>query len=868
MTLELTKEEFYSLLSLHVLIKTAAFTLTQQKNLQFYLTALCVCLGLLLSTRLNAQNQRSLSGKIIHQFNKEAVAYASIHWKEQGNGCVSDSVGNFTLAVSPRPSDSLIISFVGLKEIRLPKEVVLANQSNLVISMETELAQEGPVVKSKFNKGLRWWKNVVANKAANSPRHYPSYYCQLYNKIEVDIANLAEQISKRKLLKPFAFVLENMDSTSESKAFLPAFLTETISDYYTATNPSATREEIKAVQTSGIKNESIMEYLGGINQKLNAYDDYMTIFGKEFISPVSSVGDKYYNYKGADTQTIRGEKYFHLRFSPKQEGENVFAGDCWIHSTTWALQKISMEIASNVNINFVHRLSIVQEFGQLDGKEWVVIKDKFDAELSPFGKDKLSFIGRKTSIYRDIKINEPFIKTALAKNKKKEEAIIMPGATEQQQPYWVTNRAEPLSVNETRAATLFDTIRTMPAFKRLSNTITFVVDGHKRFGPIEIGPWYKWTSANQLEGRRFRFDLGTTESFNKNLRLFGYLAYGTKDGLWKGKAGLTYRMPGNSDWSFTPSYAHDIDNGRAHFNGEDGSTDNMFSNLLRRSGIKQKFIRKDEYKIAIGKDFHNNLSMQLTASRANFETYAPLPPRHLFSLRSNGADDVTNTEVGIKMRYAPGERVIQTHRKQRNIRSNLPVAEISFATSLPNVLGGEYRYQKIGINISERFRIPRWGQITYMAYAGKIFGDNIPFMLTEIHPGNEVYYYDKDAFNLMNRYEYFSDKYAGINLEHNFEKKLLNLIPFMRKTKIRQFWNIKTVWGNMSRQNRLFNMIEYGTYHMRSLQDNAYTEIGTGFDNIFSFFRIDAVWRISPPSAIPSQQTHNFGVFGSFRLQF
>ncbi|MFX7167387.1 DUF5686 family protein, partial [Acinetobacter baumannii] len=78
-------------------------------------------------------------------------------------------------------------------------------------------------------------------------------------------------------------------------------------------------------------------FINGVNQRINVYSNQLNIFGKEFISPLSNVGDKYYNYKGADTITVGNDKYFHLLFSPKIDGENTFSGDCWIHSTTWAI---------------------------------------------------------------------------------------------------------------------------------------------------------------------------------------------------------------------------------------------------------------------------------------------------------------------------------------------------------------------------------------------------------------------------------------------------------------------------------------------------------------------------------------------------
>ncbi|MFX8797604.1 hypothetical protein ABTM57_19995, partial [Acinetobacter baumannii] len=87
-------------------------------------------------------------------------------------------------------------------------------------------------------------------------------------------------------------------------------------------------------------------------------------------------------YKGADTITIGSEKYFHLIFSPKFDGENTFSGDCWIHSTTLAIQRINLNINTTANINFVHRLSISQEFNRNENGKWLFAKDVFVAEVS------------------------------------------------------------------------------------------------------------------------------------------------------------------------------------------------------------------------------------------------------------------------------------------------------------------------------------------------------------------------------------------------------------------------------------------------------------------------------------------------------
>lgn len=140
-------------------------------------------------------------------------------------------------------------------------------------------------------------------------------------------------------------------------------------------------------------------------------------------------------------------------------------------------------------------------------------------------------------------------------------------------------------------------------------------------------------------------------------------------------------------------------------------------------------------------------------------------------------------------------------------------------------------------------------------------------MLLDVAPGNEIYYYNKYAFNLMNRYEFLHDRYLGVNIEHNIGNGLFRFIPLTRKLKFRQFWTVKTLWGSLSEENKNFNMPVGSNYFFNSLDGKTYTEIGTGVDNIFKVFRVDCVWRVLP-KPLPVEASKRFGVFFSFRLAF
>jgi hypothetical protein len=146
-------------------------------------------------------------------------------------------------------------------------------------------------------------------------------------------------------LKPFQFLLENIDSSSEKKEFLPVFMMEKVSSLWLHNDPREQRERIEAYRTSGMKNEVVLHFLEGMNQLTNVYSNSIILFGKEFISPLSDDASSYYDFKAADTQYIDGRRFLHLLFYPRRPGDNVFSGDCLIDHNSWAVSVITLEIS-------------------------------------------------------------------------------------------------------------------------------------------------------------------------------------------------------------------------------------------------------------------------------------------------------------------------------------------------------------------------------------------------------------------------------------------------------------------------------------------------------------------------------------------
>ncbi|MEP7373491.1 MAG: DUF5686 family protein [Chitinophagaceae bacterium] len=813
---------------------------------------------LFLAVKQAAAQSKRISGTVKDSHSEETVPFASVSFLHSTMGKLTDSAGFFSFYLDKWPADTLIITCVGYQPfmyaIDKSKDSILLN-----LPLERGTFNEGVKVKTRVNKGLLIWRKIVQNKPRNDRYRFDNFSYELYNKLELDIKNFNfGKLTKFKPLRPVGeLIKQNIDSADGVK-YLPTYLTETISDYYYQKKPLKRREEIKAANTNGVKNESIIKFLGGMDQNVNVYNNFVAVFDKQFISPASDNGDLYYNYRVIDTQVVNSNRFYHLVFVPRRKGTNTFEGDCWVHAGTFAIQKMNLRLGKDANINFVETLSLIQEYKLLDDSTWFLAKDKFVADVTPIGKNSPGFIGRKTTTYRNIQVNDSSVIQGLSKNKLLEEIVTASGAAEKDKAYWKDSRHEELTKTEAGIIRMLDTLLTAPSFQRLTRQINFIATGYLNTGNFQLGPWYNWMTANSWEGFRVRFDLGTNKKFDKKWWWHWYLAYGFGDQKLKGKAELFYLPNKHPRRYWYGSYTNDLDRSQSYY-GE-VSSDNIFALAIRKQNVPVKFLKVEEKRFEFYNEHRFGLSELVAITHKGYTPLKNIPLKDSFP-SARGQSPLTTFEISLRLRFAYLEKFLENTFFRTSLGSPYPIGEINISRGISGFLKSNYNYTKLSGSISDYIKIPPFGNISFQAYAGKTFG-TLPYVLLDIAPGNELYYYNKYAFNMMNKYEFIHDKYAGINFEHNVGNGLFRFIP---KLKFRQFWTIKTLWGSLSDANMALNFKQGNTF--QTLDGKTYMELGTGVDNILRVFRIDFIWRVLPET-LTNGNTKKFGVFGSFRLSF
>jgi len=808
-----------------------------------------------LDFRLSAQTTK-VSGKVADASTLEPMPFVSIAFGKTGVGTTSDIEGQFTIQTD-KTVDSLVVSYTGYKR----KSVAVKSGSQtggLVVLLEASTTSLMEVViKPGENPAHALLRKVIAAKPRNNREKIDYYQYEVYNKVEFDVNNINKKLQKSRLLRPFDFVFDNIDSSNVTeKPSLPLFLSESISEVYYRKKPKVTKEIIKASKVAGIQdNKSVSQFSGDLYQNVNIYDNNLLVFGKTFVSPISDNGLLYYRYYLIDSLFIGRHRCYQIQFKPRRKQELLFSGNMWINDTTFAVRRLEMAMAGDANINFIKTFNVVQDYVNVDGT-WMIEKDRLVVDFI-LQKTQPGFYGRKSTSYRNFVLNKPQEEKFYSKTN---NLIVEEGAEKKNEDYWTASRHDSLSSKEQNIYKLVDTIQTLKAYRTWYDLVQMAATGYRVFGLLEFGELFKLVSFNRVEGYRFRFGGRTSNKFSTWHELNGYLAYGTLDQRFKYAGGYRAFLSKDPRQLIFLNYKSDYEILGQSQNAF--SQDNVIASIFRRNPLNS-LTRVDQYSATLSHEW-----VQGIESRMSFVNRKIIPLNGL-TYRYKTTDGVIleqsriiTSEVRFSQRIAVGERFVASEFDRISAGTLNPVFTINYAAGLKGVFSSDYSYHRINLGFTDRIRINPIGYVDLAADYGKIFG-KVPYPLMELHGGNETYYYDPYAFNMMNYFEFASDQFVMLSAYHHFDGFFLNKIPLMRKLKWREVATAKVLFGGVNAQNRELLIFPPNLFTLTPKKP--YAEAGVGVENIFKVLRFDIIWRLTYRD---NPNISNFGLRGTLQFTF
>lgn len=786
---------------------------------------------------LGLSQQTKVYGVVTDGFSGEPMPYVTVRFLDSKIGTFTDSLGKY-LIESYYATDSLRFSFSGY--LSITKKVQKDKEQEINVTLPTMVAEFAEVTvrpPDEFPSTILH-KKVIANKDINNKEKLLSYEYELYNKIQLDLNNIGEKFTERDIVKRLDLVMDYLDSTDNGKNYLPVILSESLSNFYFKNNPKKKKEVVEATHITGIENVTLSQFLGDMYLDINVYDNYINMFSRAFISPVSDNARSFYKFYLEDSTFIDNQWCYKLRFIPKRTGDMTFQGEMWIHDTTYAVKQISASISPWANINYVQDLYFEHHFDQVSKEVWMLTKEKMIVDVKITKKTAVyGFYGRKLSSRTNFVINQ---KREDEFYKSDNTVEMADSAKVRDDAYWAAHRHEPLSEQEQGIDNMVDSLNEMPFFKMLKNLTYFASTGYYPIGKIEIGNAFSLVSYNPVENFRTALALRTSNNFSRRIEFGGRVAYGFGDERFKYGGSIRYNITPKKRGMLIAFYNYDIEQiGQSPTAASVGSS---FGTLFRTGPLdKLTFVQK--VGINLEKDVKKDLILfggfelkEYTAlGIANY--VKPNPETNSFDTLSA----IRTSEFTARIRWTKDEEFLSGAFDRTTLRSKYPIFSIQGIFGVKGLFGGDYNYQKIEFQMEHNRQIGVLGRIRYGANAGYVFGTTAyPFL--KVHEGNQSYWLLTSTFNKLNFFEFISDKYVGAFIENHWEGLLFDRIPLIKKLKWRLVTTGRITYGSISSRHSAEMILPTFTKQFGKVP---YAEAAVGIENIFKVGRVDLVWRIT-----------------------
>ncbi len=842
---------------------------------------LLLSLFILLSFTVYAQTT-AVKGVITDGKTNQPLPFVSVAFNGNPTGTITDAAGKYSLRTT-KTFTQIKISFIGYKQVIRDITVGQSQVINLKLLPEEKTLNEVTInsakrqkYRNKDNPAVELIRKVIAHKAQNRMQSSTYAEYQQYEKLQFSFSNLSAGISDRKFLRKYKFILDNRDSiTLPGKSLLPFYLDEKLTQNYFRKNPQAKKTvvlgEKKVNFGEFVDNEGVNTYLNRMYSEVDLYSNNIFLMTNQFLSPICDEAPAFYKFFITDTITDGKTKLVELSFTPRNTTDMLFEGEIYITlDSNYAVQKAKLSINKNINLNWVRDMYVNLDFEKAADGKYILKKTDMMADFGITKNGKAGLFGQRTISYRNYVVDKPRPDTTYANV----DGLVPEIAENRPDQFWVEARGiDTLTRAESTVYKNIDSLQTMPSFRRTMDIVTLLVAGYKSFGPFELGPANTFYSFNPVEGFRLRLGGRTTPELSKRYYFETYGAYGFKDQRWKYFGSATYSINNKSIYKFPQDYLRVSVQRDTKIPGADlqfVQEDNVFLSFKR--GVNDKCLYNDYYRFDYVHELANHFSYELGYKYWWQSAGGSLAFINNLNNQPNVVQSLTTSEVGLNLRYAPHEQLIQGKIYRLTIPSKYPIFNFDYTAGIKNLFGGQYNYQHLNLKAEKRFYLSQLGYTDVVAEGGYTFGQ-APFPLLTIHRANQTYSYQIDNYNLMNFLEFVSDHYASINVDHCFNGFIFNKVPLFKRLKFREYISFKALYGGVRDENNpalhpgllQFPTGAEGVPLTYALGRTPYTEGSIGVGNILKFFRVDLVERFN---YLDNPNTIRFGIRTRATLDF
>lgn len=817
-----------------------------------------------------------IRGIITDSITHEPLMLVNVQYKGSAYGTRSDENGEYRLT-RRQGLDEVVFSYMGYitKTLKVgPGTTQLDVQlcpDNVVLT-ELVVKPKREHYSRKNNPAVDFMRQVIEHKKALKLEENAYYQYRKYEKMKMSLNDITPEKLEKGIYKKFAFFKDQVEeSTLSGKLILPLSIKETASRTIYRKEPRSKKTIIEGMNSTGVEEffntgDMLGTILNDVFSDVNIYEDNIRLLQRYFTSPIGRGAIAFYKYYLEDTVMVEGRECVHLTFVPQNSQDFGFTGHLYVlKDSTYAVKRCTMNLPKNTGVNWVESMSIRQEFEQLADGNWVLTDDDMVVELG-LTKGIQGLEVQRTTKYSEYKFDPIEARLFRLKGSVIKEANMLSRPDE----YWAQVRQVPLTAKESTMDVFMNRIEQIPGFKYVIFAAKALIEnfvetgGQRHPSKVDIGPINTMITSNYLNGTRFRLSAMTTGNLDPHWSFSGYGAYGTKDKKWfySAQAAYSFNKREYVLWEFPKhylafKYTYDVMSPMDKYLMTD--KDNMFVGWKWATVDQMSYIR--DATLTYELEAQTGFSMQAMLRHRNDE-----PGGNLAYWRNNGSvagrldegntrvKDMTTTEVGVTLRYAPGETFVNTKQRRIPVSLDAPVFSLSHTAGFKGVLGGDYNFNLTELSLRKRFWFGSWGKLDATLRAGAQW-NKVPFPLLNLPMANLSYItQNNESFNLINNMEFMNDRYVSLALSYDLNGKLFNRIPLIRKLKWREMFRVRTLWGTLTDKNNPYKNhdADLFLFPMRDGQptsfvmgDKPYVEASVGIYNIFKLLHIEYVRRLT-----------------------
>ena len=838
---------------------------------------------LLLVSTLQLMAQQKITGRVIDE-DGFAVSYASVQYRGHKIAVSSDSQGKFS--IEKHPGWVLTVSALSYKSQTISVnektdfiEVKLKDDSHKLNEVVVK-TKRGKYTR-KDNPAVELMRRVIAAKKKTDLSNHDYYQYDKYQKITLALNDLKKEQLEGKFFSKRQYLLDQVETSPyNGKLTLPVSVDETVSQHIYRKDPKTEKDIIKGQQSNGIgqviqTGEILNTALKDAFTDVDIYDDYVRLLQYPFPSPIGRTGISFYHYYIEDTVYVERDLCYHLQFIPANSQDFGFRGELYVLAdSSLHVKKCNLYMPHNTDVNYVKNMKIEQEYSRLDNGEWVLSKDDMIAELHVNSMLQDLLVVRNTRL-TDYAFDE--LPKILFKGKAKVRHDM--DAMNRDEAYWNKYRQVGLTKSESSMDSFIHRMENSKGFKYIIFFVKALMENYVEIGggtdgkksKFDLGPVNTYISKNYVDGIRLRLAGRTMAALNPHFFWDGYAAYGTKSNDWYTGNIFTYSLnkKKNSPFEFpmrnlTFEVARDVtspsDENLLH------NKDNFF--MTFRAATQDEMFLYHRQKLAFTYEtdwgFRFNTSLRFQSNR----TVGNL---HYYHLDGTEVKKIRMTDLNVGINYNPGVTYVNTKQQRLPINLDSPEIGLSHTMGFKGFMGGQYHSNITKLSIYKRQWLGSWGYLDFHAI-GQAQWNKVPFPMLILPPINLSYFEQETTISLMKDWEFLNDRQVFWALSWDMNGKLLNRIPLIKKLKWREWFAIKGVWGHLTDKNNPYLEKNQGDGRLfkfpknsHVMNDTPYWECVAGVHNIFKFFSVEYVRRLT---YLNNNNIDKWGIRFGFMMSF